>query len=71
MQNPDQDIKHLLPSDAEKLSRLADGMIDVHKDAIKKLRCFKDEICAEFPESFVRRKFRPVILSASGKEEKF
>ena len=70
MSRSDQDIKHLLPSDAEKLSRLADGMIDVHQDAIKKLRCFKDEISAEFPESFVHRSFKPVILHPSGHEEK-
>lgn len=70
MAKPDQDIKHLLPSDAEKLSRLADGIIDVHQDAIKKLRCFKDEITAEFPESFVRRSFKPVTLHPSGQEEK-
>jgi len=65
----DNSIVHLLPSDPEKLLRMADGMIDIHKATIKQLQGFKDEIAAQFPGAIKRRKFSNVILGPDGEEE--
>jgi hypothetical protein len=71
MADRDLDINHLLPSEPEKLCRLADEMITVHREAIRKLQGLKAKVGGEFAERLRRPGFKAEIMDPSGEVRRY